>query len=134
MAGAPSCIPRSRPPAACSFRRTSCGRKGESPGVIPASLPAISGSGKPVSLTAADLKDLRASLKGKLILPQDAGYDAGTPILGFAFDRHPALIVLAADADDVVKAVQFARSHELLTAVGRRVTARWKRPRRAMAD
>ena len=34
-----------------------------------------------------------------------------------AFDRHPALIVLAADADDVIKAVQFARSHELLTAV-----------------
>ena len=49
--------------------------EGGSPGVIPASLPAISGSGKPVSLTAADLKDLRASLKGKLVLPQDHGYD-----------------------------------------------------------
>ena len=50
--------------------------KGGHPGLIPASLPAISGSGKPISLTGADLKDLRASLKGKLILPQDEGYDA----------------------------------------------------------
>jgi FAD/FMN-containing dehydrogenase len=91
--------------------------KGGSPGIIPSSLPAISGSGKPVSLTAADLKDLRASLKGKLVLPQDDGYDEERKYWDSAFDRHPGLIVLAANADDVIKAVQFARSHELLTAV-----------------
>jgi FAD/FMN-containing dehydrogenase len=90
---------------------------GGSPGLIPASLPAISGSGKPVSLTASDLKDLRASLKGKLLLPQDHGYDGAREYWDSAFDRHPGLIVLAANADDVIKAVQFARSHDLLTAV-----------------
>ena len=88
-----------------------------SPGVIPPSLPAISGSGKPLSLSAADLKDLRASLKGKLVLPHDQGYNAARKYWDSAFDRHPGLIVLAANADDVIKAVQFARSHDLLTAV-----------------
>jgi hypothetical protein len=91
--------------------------QGSSPGAIPSSLPAISGSGKAVSLSASDLKDLRAGLKGKLILPQDAGYDAARQYWDSAFDRHPGLIVLAADANDVIRAVQFARSHELLTAV-----------------
>ena len=64
-------------------------------GSIPATVPALSGSGKPVSLAASDLKDLRASLKGRLILPQDAGYDAARQYWDSAFDRHPGLIVLA---------------------------------------
>jgi FAD/FMN-containing dehydrogenase len=91
--------------------------QGGSPGVIPASLPAISGSGKPVALNQSDLKDLRASLKGKLLLPRDEGYDAARRYWDSAFDRHPGLIVMAANAEDVIKAVQFARSHDLLTAV-----------------
>jgi len=91
--------------------------QGESAGSIPASLPALSGSGKPMALSGADLKDLRASLEGKLVLPQDAGYDAARRYWDSAFDRHPGLIVLPASAQDVIKAVQFARSHDLLTAV-----------------
>src|SRR5665213_3656824 len=86
-------------------------------GTSPASLPGISTSGKPVSLTASDLKDLRANLHGKLLLPTDEGYDAARRYWDSAFDRHPALIVLAANAADVGKSVQFARSHDLLTAV-----------------
>jgi FAD/FMN-containing dehydrogenase len=87
------------------------------PGGVPANLPAVSASGKPLSLTGADLKDLRASLQGKLVLPHDQGYDAARQYWDSAFDRHPGLIVLAANADDVIKAVQFARAHDLLTAV-----------------
>jgi FAD/FMN-containing dehydrogenase len=87
------------------------------PGTIPANLPAINASGKAISVSAAALKELRASLHGKLLLPADAGYDAARRYWDGAFDRHPALIVQAATAEDVVKAVQFARSHELLTAV-----------------
>lgn len=86
-------------------------------GMAPASLPAISGSGKSVTLTASDLKDLRASLQGGLLLPSDKGYDAARRYWDSAFDRHPALIVMPANSDDVSKAVQFARSHDLLTAV-----------------
>src|ERR1700743_1124440 len=84
--------------------------QGGAPGSIPAGLQALSSSGKPVSLTAADLK-------GRLFLSQDQGYDEARKYWDSAFDRHPALIVLPANTDDVIKAVQFARSHDLLTAV-----------------
>ncbi|HTY48257.1 MAG TPA: FAD-binding oxidoreductase, partial [Steroidobacteraceae bacterium] len=87
------------------------------PGTIAAGLTAVGSSGSPVSLSAADLKDLRASLRGRLLLPQDAGYDQARRFWDGAFDRHPALIVQAAGAKDVIQAVHFARAHALLTAV-----------------
>ncbi|HEV2702831.1 MAG TPA: FAD-binding oxidoreductase [Steroidobacteraceae bacterium] len=83
----------------------------------PPNLSAISRSGKQLALSASDLKDLRASLKGKLVLPHDKEYDEARKYWDSAFDRYPGLIVMAASADDVIKAVQFARSHDLLTAV-----------------
>jgi FAD/FMN-containing dehydrogenase len=90
---------------------------GATPGTIPATLPALSGSGKPVSLTASDLKDLRGSLRGYLLMPRDAGYDQARRYWDSAFDPRPGLIVQPADAKDVSRAVQFARAHDLLTAV-----------------
>jgi FAD/FMN-containing dehydrogenase len=74
-------------------------------------------SGKQVTLSAADIKDLRAGFNGVLLLPQDAGYDQARRIWNGAFDRHPALIVRPANTADVARAVSFARSHGLLTAV-----------------
>src|SRR6185295_9939668 len=84
---------------------------------IPQTLTAVSGTGKPVTLTASDLKDFRASLKGQLLLAQDDGYDRARRTWNGAFDRHPALIARCTGTHDVVQAVNFARSHSLLTAV-----------------
>jgi FAD/FMN-containing dehydrogenase len=95
-------------------------------GTIPDALNAVGGSGKPVTLTAADLKDFRASLRGQLLLAQDAGYDQFRRVWNGAFDRHPALIARCENATDVARAVGFARSHALLTAVkggGHSITA-----------
>ena len=78
---------------------------------------AIGLSGKPVTLTAADIKDLRAGFGGVLLLAPDAGYDHARRIWNGAFDKRPALIARPVSTADVVKAVSFARSHGLLTAV-----------------
>jgi hypothetical protein len=86
-------------------------------GAIPAQLAAVSLSGKPISLSQSDVKDLRASLRGRLLLAGDEGYDQARRLWNGAYDRHPALIARCAGAVDVVQAVNFARSHELLTAV-----------------
>ncbi|MGB6449686.1 MAG: FAD-binding oxidoreductase [Steroidobacteraceae bacterium] len=86
-------------------------------GGIPSELAARSGSGKPISLAASDVKDLRASLKGPLLLPHDPGYDDARALWFRTFDRHPALIARAIDEADVARAVNFARTHGLLTAV-----------------
>jgi len=82
-----------------------------------ANLTALTGAGKPVTLTASDIKDLRGSLQGKLLLAQEAGYDTARKLWNPMFDRHPALIAQCAGPQDVVQAVKFASAHSLLTSV-----------------
>ena len=88
-----------------------------SAGAIPDSLDAVGASGQPVTLTASDIKDLRASLRGPLLLVRDQAYDQVRRVWNGAFDRHPALIARCTGAADVVQAVNFARTHALLSAV-----------------
>jgi FAD/FMN-containing dehydrogenase len=104
--------------ATAAFLPIRHGRAGTAtPGKIHSGVAAVTGAGNPVRLSASDLEDLRASLRGQLLLPQDRGYDEARRFWDAAFDRHPALIVRPAGADEVVRAVQFARAHSLLTAV-----------------
>ena len=60
---------------------------------------------------------LHANLRGSLLLPDDAGYDIARTLWNSMIDRRPAAIVRAADAADVMQAVNFARQHKLLLAV-----------------
>jgi FAD/FMN-containing dehydrogenase len=82
-------------------------------GAVAASGPA----GKQISLSASDVADLRASLRGHLLLPGEGGYDSARRIWNGAFDRKPALIARCAGAADVSQAVNFGRDHGLLIAV-----------------
>ena len=90
---------------------------GAGAGAIPSQIAAISLAGKPISLSQSDVKDLRTSLRGRLLLAGDEGYDQARRLWNGGFDRHPALIARCTGAADVMQAVNFARSHELLTAV-----------------
>jgi FAD/FMN-containing dehydrogenase len=63
------------------------------------------------------VRDLEASLHGEVLRPGDAGYDEARRVWNGMIDRHPALIVRTADVEDVVRAVDFGRTHHLLTAV-----------------
>ncbi|MGF1623916.1 MAG: FAD-binding oxidoreductase [Alphaproteobacteria bacterium] len=61
---------------------------------------------------------LSARLRGALVRPADAGYDAARAIYNAMHDRRrPGLIVQAADVADVMATVDFAREHGLLLAV-----------------
>ena len=84
---------------------------------IAADINAVTGDGKPVILPRADVDDFRASLRGQLLLPDSAGYDAARKIWNGMFDRKPALIARCAGAADVIQSVKFARSYGLLLAV-----------------
>jgi hypothetical protein len=84
---------------------------------IPSQVAAVSSDGKPVMLTGAEVKELRAALRGKLLLAQDAGYDQARRVWNGSIDRHPAFIVRCESREDIVHAVQFASAHSLLTAV-----------------
>lgn len=65
----------------------------------------------------AGITRLRATLHGELILPGDAGYQSARRIFNRDIDRHPALVVRCADANDVVCAVEFGRQSNLDIAV-----------------
>ncbi|MHC2621317.1 FAD/FMN-containing dehydrogenase [Bradyrhizobium huanghuaihaiense] len=60
---------------------------------------------------------LQLRLKGKVVLKGDAGYDEARKVWNGAIDKKPAVIAYCADAQDVVEAVTFARSHRFPVAV-----------------
>jgi FAD/FMN-containing dehydrogenase len=70
-----------------------------------------------VALASDPLDGLRSRLLGRLIVPDDPGYDEARRVLNFTVDRRPRAIVRAADADDVAEAVVFAGAHGLPLAV-----------------
>ncbi len=69
------------------------------------------------SIDDASVDDLRASFRGDIIRPADAGYDEHRKVWNGSIDRRPALIARCRGVADVLAAVRFARAHELLTAV-----------------
>jgi FAD/FMN-containing dehydrogenase len=79
---------------------------------------AVTGDGRTVTLTERALADLRARLRGRLLLADEPGYDDARRILSPSFDRRPALIVQPTGVADIGSAVEFAREHGgLLLAV-----------------
>jgi hypothetical protein len=63
------------------------------------------------------IEALKASLRGELFQPGEEGYEAARTTYNAMIDRHPALIVRCAGVSDVITAVQFARSRNLLVAI-----------------
>lgn len=61
--------------------------------------------------------EFRASLRGELIEAGDEAYDEARTIYNGMIDKHPALIARCRDVADVITAVNFARTNDLLVAV-----------------
>ena len=80
--------------------------------------------GKPVGINVMNevlannvIRKFGESLLGALITPNDEGYDMGRRVWNGLIDRYPAMIAYCSDVDDVIKSVDFALTHGLLTAV-----------------
>ena len=70
-----------------------------------------------VPVTARVTEPVPAGLRGEIVLPGDPGYDSARAVYNAQHDRHPAMVVRAADVADVIAAVRHARDHDLLLAV-----------------
>jgi FAD/FMN-containing dehydrogenase len=68
-------------------------------------------------LEEAVVQDFAAGLRGPLLRPGDGGYDEARKVWNGMIDRRPALIVRCAGVADVIAAVRFARTRELLVSV-----------------
>jgi FAD/FMN-containing dehydrogenase len=68
-------------------------------------------------VTLDSVATLAERLAGEVITEAHPGYDAARRVWNAMIDKRPALIVRAADADDVSTALRFARDHGLPLAV-----------------
>jgi FAD/FMN-containing dehydrogenase len=66
---------------------------------------------------AGTLDELRAAVRGDVITPADAGYDAARQVWNAIIDRRPAAIVRVRSAADVIAAVNFTRDSHLPLAI-----------------
>ncbi len=67
--------------------------------------------------TGLSIPDLRASIHGRVIAPDDPEYDKARTVVAGGIDRHPAVIVRVADAEDVATVIALARETGLELAV-----------------
>ena len=77
----------------------------------------IANGGGTVTVKGSDLSKFAASFSGELLQPDDPNYDETRAIWNAMIDRKPALIARCKTVPDVVSAVNFAREHDLLTAI-----------------
>jgi hypothetical protein len=63
------------------------------------------------------IAELRAAVRGRVIAPDDPGYDEARTVMSGEFDRRPAAIVRVADAADVQRVVAIARATGIDLAV-----------------
>jgi FAD/FMN-containing dehydrogenase len=80
-------------------------------------VPALGPDGAQRVLSAADIEDFRAGMRGELLTPGQQGYETARHVWNGAFDRKPALIARCAGTADVIRSVNFGRTHGLVVAV-----------------
>jgi FAD/FMN-containing dehydrogenase len=69
------------------------------------------------ALPAIAIAQLRATVRGRVIAPDDPAYAAARAVKAGGFDRRPGAIVRAADARDVARVIAFARERDVALAV-----------------
>ena len=74
-------------------------------------------AGREVNLDPSDIEHFGSSLRGKLLGPEDEGYNEARKVYNGMIDRHPRLIAKCVNVSDVISSVNFARENELTLSV-----------------
>src|SRR5882762_10002418 len=77
----------------------------------------VTSEGTDLFLEEPTVQQFAAGLRGPLLRAGDAGYDEARTVWNGMIDRRPALIARCAGVADVIAAVRFARTRELLVSV-----------------
>lgn len=85
---------------------------------FPGELRVLSRTGLEKVLKRGEIEDLASSLRRALLVPDSPRYDETRKLWnGLWDDRRPALIAPCIDISDIVNAVNFARTHDLMLSV-----------------
>ena len=68
-------------------------------------------------MTEQAIAAFQQNLRGRLIQPTDADYDAARSLYNGMIDKRPRLIARCVDTADVITAVNFARDQNVLVAI-----------------
>src|SRR5215475_15487845 len=68
-------------------------------------------------LSETTIAALKSELRGEVIEPGDAGYDAARKVYNAMIDRKPRMIVRCADVADVIAALRFAREQQVQVSI-----------------
>ena len=71
----------------------------------------------PTKLSPETVTELRSQVRGAVLLPGEDGYDSARTIWNAMINRHPAVILRAVGASDVIAAVRFAKKNDLPISV-----------------
>jgi len=64
-----------------------------------------------------NIDKFKTHFQGEVLLPDDAGYDEVRQIWNAMIDRKPALIARCTSTEDVIRAIQFGRTQNLLISI-----------------
>ncbi len=68
-------------------------------------------------LNETTVQAFQGTLRGELLRSSDARYDSAQTVWNGMIDKRPALIVRCVGVSDVINAVKFARTHDVLVSV-----------------
>src|SRR5574342_1022157 len=68
-------------------------------------------------MTAIRIEQLRSAVRGPIVQPGDEAYESVRKVYNAMIDKRPALIVRCTDVADVIAAVNYARTNNMLTAI-----------------
>jgi FAD/FMN-containing dehydrogenase len=68
-------------------------------------------------MDAIEFEQLQSRVRGPIVRPADPAYESTRKVYNGMIDKRPAVIVRCADVADVIAAVDYARTNNLLTAI-----------------
>jgi FAD/FMN-containing dehydrogenase len=84
---------------------------------VPAEIQARTADGDDLAIEPADALELQRSLEGALIFPGDPRYESTRRVWNGMIDKHPAMIAVCANENDVARAIGFAADRYMLFSV-----------------
>ena len=85
--------------------------------IVPGEIPAVTAAGEDFVIESAAALEFQESIEGALLFPGNNHYEAARRVWNGMIDKHPAMIAVCSNANDVASAVNFAADRNMLLSV-----------------